>query len=84
MQTQLLGGRLAEPLRAHLPSILVDVNAPERNDNWPQQTSCSKHPLARMAVRKKSWGTRDVIQQFLQGEGPNWESKLGKSRRKKL
>lgn len=65
MQTQLLHGRMA---KCPLLSILVGVNTPKKNGNWPQQESSMKASLVSVALWEKLWGTRDMAQQVLQGE----------------
>lgn len=61
------------------PSVIVGVNTPGTNDNCPLQASYIKLPLVRKTVRKKSWGTRGIAQQFLQGKNLSGKASWGKA-----
>lgn len=66
------------------PSILVSVNTPERNDNCPWQIILHETSLGENGTKEEIMGHQRQHPMVSARREPNWESKLGKSRRKKL
>lgn len=42
------------------PSILVGINTPRKNGNWPQQASSMKPSLVSVALWKKNYGVPET------------------------